>query len=175
MASSAVVPFISVEEYRRGHYKPDVDYVDGVLEERNLGELEHSSLQRFFITLFWQQRKEWQTDTYPELRVRVAAKRFRVPDLCVMRLGWQKTAVVEQPPLLCIEILSPEDTLPRQRKRAQDYLAMGVPEVWIFDPRRRNAFVMRGDEFLEQHEGKLRLAGTPVEVSLADVFAALDE
>ena len=40
-----VVPFVSVEEYRRSHYEPDVDYVDGVLEERNTCLLDHSEIQ----------------------------------------------------------------------------------------------------------------------------------
>ena len=36
---------ISVEEYLATSYRPDCDYVDGRIEERNLGELDHSSLQ----------------------------------------------------------------------------------------------------------------------------------
>ena len=32
---------VSLEEYLRTHYEPDCDYVDGELEERNTGELEH--------------------------------------------------------------------------------------------------------------------------------------
>ncbi len=39
--------FVSVEEYLRTSYGPDCEYVDGRIEERNLGELEHSILQRF--------------------------------------------------------------------------------------------------------------------------------
>ena len=39
MAATVVVPFVSVEEYLHSDPQPDVDYVDGVLEERNLGEV----------------------------------------------------------------------------------------------------------------------------------------
>jgi hypothetical protein len=38
MAASAVVPFVSAEEYLHSDPQPDMDYVDGVTEERNLGE-----------------------------------------------------------------------------------------------------------------------------------------
>jgi len=36
---------VSVSEYLETSYRPDVDYVDGELLERNVGELDHSRLQ----------------------------------------------------------------------------------------------------------------------------------
>ena len=36
---------ISVAEYLTTAYSPDRDYVDGEVVERNLGELDHSSIQ----------------------------------------------------------------------------------------------------------------------------------
>jgi Uma2 family endonuclease len=50
-----------------------------------------------------------------------------------------------------------------------------VPEVWIFDPESRTAYVLRGDEVIEQREGVLKLAGTAIELDLAGLFAVLDE
>jgi hypothetical protein len=35
---------ISIEEYLRTSYHPDCDYVDGEIQERNLGEREHARL-----------------------------------------------------------------------------------------------------------------------------------
>ncbi len=46
---------VSLEEYLRTDYEPDCDYVDGELEERNVGEKEHSAVQAFFI--------KWLADT----------------------------------------------------------------------------------------------------------------
>jgi hypothetical protein len=37
---------VSEEEYPRTSYRPDCDYVDGEVVERNLGEYEHGSTQR---------------------------------------------------------------------------------------------------------------------------------
>jgi hypothetical protein len=39
---------IPVEEYLRTTYHPDMEYVDGQLVERNVGERRHSRLQ-FFV------------------------------------------------------------------------------------------------------------------------------
>jgi hypothetical protein len=36
---------VSVHEYLSTSYRPDCDYVDGVVLERNLGETDHSLLQ----------------------------------------------------------------------------------------------------------------------------------
>jgi len=36
---------ISIDEYLRTSYDPDCDYVDGRVEERDLGEYDHSVFQ----------------------------------------------------------------------------------------------------------------------------------
>jgi len=42
---------ISVEKYLRTSYRPDCDYVDGEVLERNVGEKDHSSQKKSFCTL----------------------------------------------------------------------------------------------------------------------------
>ena len=42
---SSLPKIISVEDYLNTTYRPDVDYVDGEIEERNLGEFDHGDLQ----------------------------------------------------------------------------------------------------------------------------------
>jgi Uma2 family endonuclease len=175
MAALAAAPLVSVEEYLHTPYHPDVDYVDGVLEERNLGENQHSDLQGELITLFRNHRQEWMVKTYPEHRVQVSASRYRIPDICVMSASWAKTPIIQQAPLLCIEVLSPEDTLKRQAARCQDYFAMGVPEVWIMDPQGRKTYVLRGETLTEHTADLLQLQGTPIQISLSALFSVLDE
>jgi hypothetical protein len=74
---------VSVEQYLATGYRPDCDYVDGAVEERNLGEKEHAILERALTILFGIKRNEWQVEVYPELRVEVTATRFRIPDITV--------------------------------------------------------------------------------------------
>src|SRR5262249_39960243 len=115
---------ISVEEYLRTAYSPDCDYVDGEVQERNLGEGGHSDLQTEFAHYFRTRRRQWRTYAYVEQRVQVSPTRFRIPDVCVM-VG-QKPGPEEQifrrPPFICIEILSPEDRMSRFQQRIDDYL-----------------------------------------------------
>jgi hypothetical protein len=46
MAAATPLP-ISVSEYLHTSYRPDCDYVDGVVEERNLGELDQDQAASF--------------------------------------------------------------------------------------------------------------------------------
>ena len=39
---NAVPTMVSVDEYLHTAYHPDCDYVDGVVEDRNVGEKDHS-------------------------------------------------------------------------------------------------------------------------------------
>jgi Uma2 family endonuclease len=175
MAASAVVPFVSVEEYLHSDPQPDVDYVDGVIEERNLGENDHSDLESELITIFRNNRSLWQVKSFTEQRVQVSPTRYRIPDVCVMPLTWKRTQIVREAPLLCLEVKSPAFTLKRETTRAQDYLRMGVPEVWIFDTKSRTAYILRGETMSEYREGVLRLSDTAIEIDLAALFAVPDE
>ena len=56
-----------------------------------------------------------------EVRVQVAKTRFRVPDICVVDARGAVEQIIRTPPLLCVEVVSPEDRLPRLLKRAQDF------------------------------------------------------
>jgi Uma2 family endonuclease len=175
MAATAVVPFVSVEEYLHSDPQPDVDYVDGVLEERNLGEVDHADLESELITIFRVNRDRWNIKSFTEARVQVSPTRYRIPDVCVMPPTWERTKIVREAPLLCVEVKSEGFTLKKERTRAQDYLNMGVREVWIFDPEKRTAYILRGDEMIEQGEGVLKLSGTAIELDLAALFGVLDQ
>jgi Uma2 family endonuclease len=166
---------ISIAEYLSTSYRPDCDYVDGEVQERNLGEYDHAKIQGFLSAFFLGKRKEWGIRVVPETRVQVKESRFRVPDVCVLAGDAPIEQILRYPPLLCIEVLSPSDTVARMRDRIRDYLEMGVRQVWLFDPASRSAMVCEGSTMTEQRAGSLRLPGTAVEIVLAEVFAVLDE
>jgi Uma2 family endonuclease len=168
---------ISVEEYLNTTYRPDVDYVDGFIERRSLGEFDHGDLQAALSTLLRIRQQEWLIRVVVETRTQVGPTRFRVPDVCVLAAGLPRERIIRHAPLLCLEVLSPRDRLKAMRTRVQDFLDMGVPEVWIFDPKKRSAYVCHGDattEMTEHTQGVLRLAGTSIEIALDAVFATLD-
>jgi len=131
--------FVSVREYLSTSYRPDCDYVDGLVVERNLGQYDHGRLQGAVFLYFEVRRKQWGLRAVPEQRVQVSATRFRVPDVCVVK-GEPTEQIFRTPPFICIEILSPDDRLMAMHQRVQDYLKFGVPYVWILDPASRKAY-----------------------------------
>jgi Uma2 family endonuclease len=161
---------ISVEEYLATSYRPDCDYVDGKVQERNVGEWDHSRLQLILGAYFLARQKQWGAYAAVEQRVQVKPERFRVPDVCVV-LGEPGEQILTKPPFLSIEILSPEDRMSRVEERIDDYLAMGVPYVWLLNPGTRRAYVATAAEGLrEVKDGVLRTANPNFEVPLRELF-----
>ena len=172
MATAALIP---VSEYLSTTYRPDCDYVDGELQERNVGERPHGILQYIIASVFNTNRRAWGIVAVPELRMRISVNRYRIPDVCVVRRSDPADPVVQQAPLICVEILSPEDRLKRVQERVADYARMGVENIWVLDPLSRHAWVAKGDGSLTAVEQEFSVAGTPIRIVLADVFAELDD
>jgi Uma2 family endonuclease len=136
MASAQTL--VSVQEYLKTAYSPDRDYVDGVVEERNLGESDHSWIQAKLIILLMSSFRETGIAAMPEWRFQTSPTRFRIPDVTVIR-GKPDEQILTKPPLLCIEILSPEDRMSRVNARIKEYLDFGVPVVWLVDPEKERS------------------------------------
>jgi len=167
MASAPTL--VSVEEYLRTSYSPDCDYVDGVVEERNLGERDHSWIQAKLIILLMSRFRETGIAAMPEWRVQTRPSRFRIPDVTVVK-GKPDEKILTKPPLLCIEILSPDDRLSRVNSRIKEYLDFGVPAVWLVDPEEKKVWIYR-QTGMEEASGKtLRLEGTELEFPLNEIF-----
>jgi len=139
---------VSVEEYLASVYEPECDYVDGQIEDRNVGEKDHSKLQ-FRIQMLLSRVPG--ISIFPEVRIRVAPTRFRVPDVAVY-LTEPAEQVFTTPPFLVSEIRSPEGRWSRLTRKLEDYFAMGCPNIWILDPVRSKAYRYDGDAVCEVHD-----------------------
>ena len=165
---------ISVEEYLSTGYEPDCEYDEGVIVERNLGEFEHSFLQTILATIFTSNMDRWGVYGLTEQRVQIAARKFRVPDVCVLRLGAPAEDILTHPPLIAIEIMSPEDTIRRTAKKAAEYHQFGIEHVWVIDPQARVAYRGAANALDRIPGGELTVPGTPILIRIADLFEQLD-
>jgi Uma2 family endonuclease len=166
--------FVSVREYLSTSYRPDCDYVDGRIEERNVGEFEHGFLQALLAQLFLNNGSAWGVRAVTDVRIQVKSARFRVPDVTVLRLGAPREPILTHPPLLVIEILSPEDRLSRTTERTDEYLDFGIENIWIVDPARRLAYRVTRTGLELAPSGEITVPETPIRVVLGDLFAELD-
>jgi Uma2 family endonuclease len=164
---------VSFQEYLSAVYRPDCDYVDGVLEERSWGEYDHARLQALIAAYFVTREAALTVRCVTEQRVQTGASRCRIPDVCLLDAGAPREQVIETPPVLCIEILSPEDTLGRLQARIGDFLTMGVPEVWVIDPKTRRGWRYTGEGSREAKDGVLRTMDGRIELPFAGLCAGL--
>jgi Uma2 family endonuclease len=78
--------------------------------------------------------------------------------------------ILTEPPLLCIEILSPEDTVSRTNARIQDYLDFGAPVVWVVDPAEKTIWIYRQNGMEQAVGPTVKLDGTSIEVPFSEIF-----
>ena len=163
---------ISVEEYLHTSYRPDREYIDGEIWERNVGKWEHARVQSLLAIWFGANEPAWQVMVSTEQRVQVSSSKIRVPDLVVVTAGPQPD-ILQNPPILIVEILSPSDTYSDLEERTHDYMSMGVETVWIVDPQTRTGRMCMGDVW--KIGNRLEVPGTRIHVDLPRIFEFLDK
>jgi Uma2 family endonuclease len=87
---------------------------------------------------------------------------------------WAKVDTDEEvftaPPYLCIEIMSPDDTMAATQDRIDDYLRFGVPSVWVIDPWKHRGWVVTPRGWATVEGSVTRTADGRVAMPLADVL-----
>jgi len=167
MATTTHIPLI---EYLRTSYRPDREYVDGEVRERNVGKFEQARIQALLTIWFGNHEREQGIIVITEQRIQVSESRVRMPDLTVTTAGPQPDTLVD-PRLLVIEILSPDDSYSDIQERAQDYREMGVETVWIVDPKTRTGRMCTEANWIEAL--RLTVDGTALFVELDSIFTQI--
>jgi Uma2 family endonuclease len=131
---------LSVEEYLHTSF-PDLDreYRDGEIVERTLPDYLHGKTQGLLFAFFLALGEQLSLHPCVETRMRVRLNRYLIPDVAVFHPA-EPADVPEIPPLVAIEILSPDDRLAEVREKLEEYRIWGVPHVWLVDPRSRRFY-----------------------------------
>ncbi len=161
---------VSVEEYLSTPFEPDCEYIDGIIVERNVGERDHSLWQSRLIIFLGQREKEWNILTFTEWRMQVRATRFRIPDVTVIHGGCPPDRVLRTPPLLAIEIWSPEDRPAELQKKIKDYRELQIPYTLVIYPDEPRFVLYTLDSETELTDGVLRIENPAMEVPLLDIY-----
>ncbi len=148
-------------------YDPDVEYVDGVLLERNVGDWPHSLTQSNCI--FALSSKYPHIYAVPELRSKTRETRYRLPDVCVL-LQAPRTKYLLDAAFVAIEILSEDDRMSQMLERLEEFDQKGVPHIWLIDPRlQKISTYAHGD--LTEVRGDIIATGDPrLELTRAEIF-----
>ena len=166
-----VETLISVEEYLSTSYHPDMEYEDGVLVERNVGDWLHSLVQRNLIVSL--SRKYPGIFAVPELRSQTRPTRFRLPDVCVL-LARPGTKYLVDAAFLAIEVLSEDDRMTKMIERLEEFDRKGVPNIWVIDPRRLTLSIYSDGVLHEVRGASIATAGDPcLELTRDEIFRDL--
>lgn len=167
----SVGALVSLDEYLKTSYDPDLEYVDGVLEERNMGDWLHSLIQSNLI--FALRLKSPQVYVVPELRSQTKTTRYRLPDVCVL-LAPPTTKYLLDAAFLVIEILSEDDKMTKVMEKLEEYQAKGVPNIWLIDPRLRKMSIYSGGDLHEVRHDIIATTAmansTPLELTRDEIF-----
>ena len=169
----ATTSLLSLEEYLKSSFHPDVEYVDGELKERNVGSYEHSRLQSLITMWFGQNESAWNVQCVTEQRTRTSQTNILIPDVALLPRSAQP-GVISEPPVLALEILSPEDRYSDLTIKIRKYLDWGVSAVWIVDPESPVGQVWTAPYVCTMSD-TLTVAGTEIHLKLADLFTALKQ
>lgn len=165
MNTAVLVP---LSEYLGKTYHPDCDYLEGVLKERNVGEMSHGAAQtKLAAYVLYMIRGFWAV---VEVRVQIKADRFRIPDVTIIRGGMPSERTFTLPPEIAVEVLSPDDRAADIQEKIDDYLAFGTPCVWVINPETRRAWIHANDGSREAKDGVLRNPAGDIEVPLSAIF-----
>jgi len=154
---------VPLDVYLSSSFEPDAEYVDGAIQERPVGELDHAAWQKAIQQWFWQREKEWGIRVFAELRVQVSPTRFRVPDVVVLENTGplkEMEQIVRTPPIAVFEILSPEDTLPRIFEKLDDYQRMGIRGIFVIDPKSGKKYQYEGGDLMHVEAGSIAVKQT---------------
>ena len=161
---------VSVEEYLRTSFpEADREYIDGRIVERNVGEVDHSDVQSsilHYIRTHYKKRA-W---VGVEVRVQVKKTRFRIPDVTVVLGSKPAERIIRKPPVLAVEVLSPDDRAGDLEETINDYLVFGVPCIWVINPETRRAYIHTSAGSHEVKDGILRAEKAGMEVPLSEIF-----
>ncbi|HEY7390282.1 MAG TPA: Uma2 family endonuclease [Bryobacteraceae bacterium] len=163
----AVEALISVGDYLSTSYDPDMEYVDGVLVERNVGDWLHSLIQSNCILAL--RTKYPRIYVVPELRSQTRETRYRLPDISVP-LQAPLTRYLVDAAFVAIEILSADDEMSAMLEKLEEYDQKGVPNIWLIDPRRQRISAYARGILSEVHDGVLATSNPRLELTRDEIF-----
>jgi Uma2 family endonuclease len=167
--------FSALEYYLHETWSPDREFVNGEIVERNLGEKSHAAWQIALCRLLSDLRMSANIRVYPELRLQTSATNFRIPDVMAIDRNAPDEEIITHAPLLCVEILCPEDRYSKMEEKVEEYFRMGVPAVWIIDPRTQTGYQCEGARVADWRvTATLVVPGTTIRIEMSALLADLD-
>ncbi|MBF2014791.1 MAG: Uma2 family endonuclease [Rivularia sp. T60_A2020_040] len=143
MTQTTTKSIYSFEEYLTYDDGTDNRYelIDGKLELMNPPTFRHLLISDFLADSFKAEIKKLKLPwmCFREAGIRTGWRKSRLSDVYVVTSEQvmeflDESAVCQSPPLLVVEVVSPESVKRDYRYKRSEYAALEIPEYWIVDP-----------------------------------------
>ena len=166
----ATVSRVSLQEYLESDYEPECELVSGALLPKPMGTLEHMEMERWIERLLERYEQKGLGRTVRELSIR-RGDDVRIPDLVFVQPDARfESGIMMDPPLLCVEILSPYQRLSSLFATCETYHAWGVPYCWVVDPIGKLAWEYHRDAPVRLLSGDDALSAGEIQIGISELF-----
>ncbi|MEM8675956.1 MAG: Uma2 family endonuclease [Cyanobacteria bacterium P01_G01_bin.67] len=161
LSASATETQYSFEDYLKYDAEPDHRYelVDGKLELMNPPTFRHILICDFLRDTFKAEIKRLQLPwlAIREGGIRTGWRKSRIADVYVVDKAQiidslDESRVIAEPPLLVVEVVSPESIKRDYRYKRSEYAALEINEYWIVDPIKQQVTILTLDEGLYEEQ-----------------------
>ena len=164
MATKAL---ITPELYLAMHFEREPELVHGELVERPSPNFPHGNLQLELGSRLRTLQRSHPVFTGVEVRVRMAADLYRLPDIAMWE-GAAPDPLPTSPPLLVVEVSSPDDRLGAMLQKLEEYRIWGVQHIWLVEPELKRIHVYDNGSLAQV--STLELPQFGFAVTAADLF-----
>jgi Uma2 family endonuclease len=126
---------ITPKQYLATHFEREPELVRGELVEKSLPNLSHGKTQQRLCVLL-----SGAGCGCTEVRMKLAEDLFRIPDFALFERDPEEE-LPHSPPLLAVEIASPDDRVLDVEQKLDEYRAWGVAHVWFVEPELRKLYI----------------------------------
>jgi Uma2 family endonuclease len=153
--------------------KYHLELIDGREIQKPLPKKLHFLIQSYLIWIFSSLLREHYLIA-PEANVWCGEDRL-VPDVTLIPLGAEyDDGDLVSPPALCVEIMSPGQSIRDLLDKANRLVKAGAPSCWVIWPERRRAWSLTETDLIEETQHlTIRLNELEVRILLADLWAEL--
>ncbi|MEB3213938.1 MAG: Uma2 family endonuclease [Leptolyngbyaceae bacterium] len=124
------------------------ELVNGLLVPMNPPQGIHAIIAGFLFSVLYRYcEKQGSLVASFSHGVRTGSGKSRLPDLVVMteaqsQAVLHESAILDDAPLLAVEIVSPDNPSRDYREKRSEYAARDIPEYWIVDPQQQKVTVL---------------------------------
>ena len=130
---------LSIDEYLERNFEPGCELLGGETRPKPVGTMTHSIMEKRLTRLL--ERFYGERRVQFEVSV-IIGEEVLIPDVIVFAGDQPATyrGVLDEAPLLVIEILSPSQRAVEMLAKCERYREFGVPFCWVIDPVGRRAW-----------------------------------